>query len=166
MASTCTTESTPDGRTYHWLDLVALADGLLRPGQQLAKVKHFTARVRRTDDSRLRQIIYLEAISEHCNNLEIVEGRFPEQRRTCRACQTRITYEEKESDVSLAVPLAEDAALDRYDTALIVSADSDLCPAIRAVRRVRPGTRIVAVFPPARHSDELRRVADGVFWLG
>ena len=53
-----------------------------------------------------------------------------------------------------------------YDTALIVSADSDLCPAIRAVRRVRPGTRIVAVFPPARHSDELRRVADAVFFLG
>jgi hypothetical protein len=31
---------------------------------------------------------------------------------------------------------------------------------------VRPGSRVVAVFPPKRHSDELRRVADAVYWLG
>jgi uncharacterized LabA/DUF88 family protein len=47
-------------------------------------------------------------------------------------------YEEKETDVSLAVSLLEDAAMDRYDVALLFSADSDLCPAVRAVRRVRP----------------------------
>jgi len=64
------------------------------------------------------------------------------------------------------VSLVEDAALDLYDMALVMSADSDLCPAVRAVRRVRPGTRIVAVFPPRRHSDELARQVDGVVWLG
>jgi uncharacterized LabA/DUF88 family protein len=71
-----------------------------------------------------------------------------------------VTYEEKESDVSLAVALVEDAALDMFDTAVVVSADSDLCPAIRAVRRVAPRKRVVAVFPPRRHSTDLQRHAD------
>jgi uncharacterized LabA/DUF88 family protein len=155
------------GRAYLWLDLETLAGSLLRGHQQLHRVGYFTARVRRNDDSRLRQLAYLEALAAHCERLDIVEGRFQEKTSMCFACRAQwITYEEKESDVSLAVSLVEDAALDRFDTALIVSADSDLCPAIRAVRRVRPGSRVVAVFPPRRHSDELKRVADAVYWLG
>lgn len=35
----------------------------------------------------------------------------------------------KETDVNIAVTLVEDAALRCYDTALVISADSDLCPA-------------------------------------
>jgi hypothetical protein len=76
------------------------------------------------------------------------------------------TYEEKETDVSIAVAVVEDAATDLFDVALLVSADSDLCPAIRAVRRINPQKRVVAVFPPSRRSDELRRVADAAFTLG
>jgi uncharacterized LabA/DUF88 family protein len=155
------------GRAYLWLDMETLVAGLLRADQHLDRVKYFTARVRRADDSRFRQVTYLEALAAHCTRLDVVEGRFQEKSSMCFACRARwTTYEEKESDVSLAVSLVEDAALDRFDIALIVSADSDLCPAIRAARRVRPSSRIVAVFPPKRHSDELKRVADAVYWLG
>ncbi|MGH9115459.1 MAG: NYN domain-containing protein [Acidimicrobiales bacterium] len=94
-------------------------------------------------------------------------GRFQEKNLTCRSCGgSWKAYEEKETDVSIAVSMVEDAALGRFDTALLVSADSDLCPAIRSVRRVRPGARVVAVFPPKRRSDELRQVADASFTLG
>jgi uncharacterized LabA/DUF88 family protein len=55
---------------------------------------------------------------------------------------------------------------DRYDTALVISADSDLCPAIRAVKRLQPGKRIVAAFPPKRHSAELKRAVDGYISIG
>jgi uncharacterized LabA/DUF88 family protein len=155
------------GRAFLWLDLEVLARSLLRADQRLDRVKYFTARVRRTGDGRFRQVTYLETLTAHCRLLDIVEGRFQEKTCMCFSCRARwTTYEEKESDVSLAVSLVEDAALDRFDHALIISADSDLCPAIRAVRRVRPGSRVVAVFPPRRHSDELRRVADAVYWLG
>jgi uncharacterized LabA/DUF88 family protein len=68
--------------------------------------------------------------------------------------------------VSIAVSLVEDAATDLFDVALLVSADSDLCPAIRAVRRIGPDKRVVAVFPPNRRSDELRHVANAAFTLG
>jgi uncharacterized LabA/DUF88 family protein len=154
-------------RQFHWLDLQALSGRLTRPSQQLDLVQYFTARVRDVTSSRHRQDTYLQALSSHCPLVTIHEGRFQRKTGTCRSCQNEwLTYEEKESDVSLAVSLVEDAALDRFDVALLISADSDLCPAVRAVRRVRPGKRIVAVFPPARHSDDLRRTADAVFRLG
>lgn len=149
------------GRSYHWLDLQALAARLLRRGQQLDRVRYFTARVRGDSDSRRRQLAYLEALNAHCPKLDITEGRFQEKSCTCRSCQARwISYEEKESDVSLAVSLVEDAAVDLFDVALVVSADSDICPAVRAARRVRPGVRIIAVFPPRRHSTELQSHTD------
>ncbi|HEU4426929.1 MAG TPA: NYN domain-containing protein [Pilimelia sp.] len=148
-------------RAYHWLDLERLAKCLLRRGQRLDRVKYFTARVRRNDDSRLRQVSYLDALTAHCGRLEIIEGRFQEKACVCFACRAQwVTYEEKESDVSLAVALVEDAALDHFDVAVVVSADSDLCPAVRAVKRIAPRKRIVAAFPPRRHSADLQQHVD------
>ena len=154
------------GRIYHWLDLEALGNTLLRPDQELEMVKYFTARVRGHPAARLRQVSYLEALAASCPRLKISEGRFQKQTHRCRSCLAQWTaYEEKESDVSLAVALVEDAALNRYDTALVVSADSDLCPAVRSAKRIRPESRVIAVFPPSRRSDPLRRVTDAVYFL-
>src|SRR2546426_11492099 len=77
------------GRTYHWLDLGALGQALLRGDQQLELVRYFTARVRDHEPSRIRQLTYLEALGAHCANLEIFEGRFQRKIRTCRACSDR-----------------------------------------------------------------------------
>jgi hypothetical protein len=68
--------------------------------------------------------------------------------------------EEKEFDVSLAVQLVEDAAGGVFDQALIVSGDSDMAPAVHAVRRLRPDARLVALFPPRRSSHQLEVLAD------
>ncbi len=56
--------------------------------------------------------------------------------------------------------------LDRFDTALVISADSDLCPAIRSLKRLCPAKKVVAAFPPNRRSDDLRRAADATFTIG
>ncbi|MGH3979182.1 MAG: NYN domain-containing protein [Pseudonocardiaceae bacterium] len=69
-------------------------------------------------------------------------------------------------DVNLALAMLEDAALDRYDMALLISADSDLCPAVRSVRRVRPDAAVIAAFPPGRSSKELRQAASGTVVIG
>ena len=152
------------GRKYMWLDLQRLSGALLLPGQDLVRVGYFSARVRGKEASAGRQADYIDALRAHCPLLTVVEGRFQEKRVDCWNCgDSRITYEEKETDVSIAVALVEDAACDRYDTAMIVSADSDLCPAIRSVRRVAPAKRVVAAFPPRRVSEEIRRTAHGAF---
>ena len=125
------------GRRYHWLDLQKLCSALLRRGQILERVTYFTARVRDQPLSEQRQFHYLEALAHHSPLLTVVDGRFHERNCRCRNCGSTWTiYEEKETDVSLAVALVEDAVQDRYDTALIVSADSDLCPGVRSVKRL------------------------------
>lgn len=155
------------GRRYLWLDLEALCRQLLRSGEQLEAVKYFTARVRNNQKSEHHQDLYLQALTHHCPTVSIVEGRFQKQTRRCWSCGSEhITYEEKESDVNIAISLVEDAAMGRYDKALVVSADSDLVPAVNAAKRLAQTGRILAVFPPRRVSDPLRKIADGIYYLG
>lgn len=99
--------------------------------------------------------------------MEVIRGRYQEKRATCRSCGASwATYEEKETDVNIAVSLVEDATLRRYNTALVISADSDLCPAVRSAKRLHPAGSVIVVFPPKRHSDELRKAANGAFTVG
>jgi uncharacterized LabA/DUF88 family protein len=110
---------------------------------------------------------YLDALVEHSPLVTLVDGRFQEKHRQCRGCgATWTVYEEKETDVNIAATLIADAVQDRYDTALLVSADSDLCPAIRAPKRLRPEKRIIAAFPPKRHSADMKRAVDGYVSIG
>ncbi len=69
-------------------------------------------------------------------------------------------HEEKQTDVNIATKLLELAFLDAYDTGLILSGDTDLIPAIRAVQRNFPAKRIGLCFPPRRRSNELKDGAD------
>ena len=52
--------------------------------------------------------------------------------------------EEKKSDVNLAVHLVNDAWLDRYEAALVVSNDTDLVEAVRVVKNERNKQIIIA----------------------
>lgn len=67
--------------------------------------------------------------------------------------------------MNIALALLEDAVADHYDTALLISADSDLCPAIRSVRRLRPDKRVIAALPPRRHSRWLQQSAHGFLYI-
>ena len=155
------------GRKYLWLDLQALAERLLRPDQELERVTYFTARVRNEPDAEQRQSAYLDALVSNSPLVTVLDGHFQEKHRRCRQCGAAWTVqEEKQTDVNIAVALLEDAVRDRYDTALLISADSDLCPAIRAMKRLRPEKRVVAAFPPRRQSGDLRRAVDGYLAIG
>ena len=150
------------GRRYHWLDLQALVRGLLRPGQELLEVQYFTARVRDNPDAELRQALYLEALASHSLRVRLIEGRFQDKPRECLNCGTRwMVYEEKETDVNIAIAMLTDAVRDMYDTALLVSADSDLRPVVAAVKHLGTGKRIIAAFPPRRRSRDLAQAVDG-----
>lgn len=67
--------------------------------------------------------------------------------------------------MNIAVALVADAAASASDIALIVSADSDLCPAIRTARSLNPGRRMIVAFPPRRSSFEIRSLIRRPFTL-
>ena len=156
-------------RRYYWLDLRRLGERLLRPGQQLAMVRYFTARFEpQADDpdQHVRQNTYLKAL-ETLPDLTIQYGYHLPKTGTCRQCgATWATFEEKMTDVNIALALLQDAMQNVFDTAIVVSADSDLVGPIDTVLRSYPEKRVVVAFPPTRHSEQLRRHATATFRLG
>ena len=164
-------------RRCYWLDLRQLAVNLLLPGQQLVFTKYFTARIsggmaddapaRRTalDAKRKRQSNYLEALAT-LPDFRVYQGHYLGKPVSCRSCGSSWrTHEEKMTDVQIATELLLDAFNDRFDTALIVSADSDLLPPIRAVKAQFRGKRIVVGFPPGRNSVQLKKAAHASFMV-
>ena len=153
-------------RRYYWLNLRRLAENLLRPGQTLAAVRYFSARVHPAPDDPdkpARQQTYLDALGT-LPDFHIHYGHFLSKRRSCAACGAQwTTYEEKMTDVNIAVALLGDAQDDAFDTAVIVSADSDLVGPVNASRHRFPDKRVIAAFPPSRASKHLRAVATAAF---
>lgn len=153
------------GRRYLWLDLEALARSMLNPGQHLVLVRYFTAHVRNDPAGGSRQADYLEALTSS-PLVEITLGRYQEKQLSCHRCNHAWTsYEEKETDVSIAANMVRDAARHSLDTALVVSADSDLLPAMHIAKEMQPTMAIVAAFPPRRRSDEIRKFATATFTI-
>ena len=156
-------------RRYYWLDLRRLSENLLRPGQHLVLVRYFTARVfpePGDPDKPKRQSAYLEALAT-LSDLRIHEGYHAAKDLRCSRCgATFQSREEKMTDVNIAVELLGDAQDDVFDTAIIVSADSDLTRPVTAVRQRYPEKRVVVALPPRRSSVRLRDAATASFTIG
>ena len=145
-------------RKYMWLDPVNLIR-LLRPRDEVVVVRYFTAIVRGDAEGAENQQGYLEAMrAQNGSMLDVRMSRFKERRiRACRRCGELFrcgcgvayrSYEEKETDVALGAMMVADAALGVSDTSLLVSADTDMRPALEAIRLVVPGQRVYIGMPP------------------
>jgi uncharacterized LabA/DUF88 family protein len=155
-------------KKHYWLDLNGLATSLLKPGQTLAGVHYFTARIR--DNSRnvadmQRQSDYLDALAT-LPSLTIHYGHYLKKTRRCHNCgATWMDYEEKMTDVNIAMQLLADAFDDHFDTALVISADSDLTTPVRQVRTRFPAKRVIVAQPPGRNSVQLANEATASFTI-
>ncbi len=146
-------------RRYYWLNLILLVENLLRPNQRLVSARYFTTRVLPEPgdlDKPDRQNVYLAAL-ETLPDLTIHYGYFLKKKKVCHSCGAGLqTYEEKMTDVNIAVSLLTDAQDNIFDIAIVVSADSDLFSPIEEVRKRYPGKGVVVAFPPNRVSKQLR----------
>lgn len=155
-------------KRYYWLDVAALARHLLKSDQELVATHYFTARIRdngRNGADQKRQNDYIEALDQQGVRCQF--GHYLEKTRRCHSChRTWPDYEEKMTDVNIAIQLLCDAFDDAFDTALILSGDSDLTTPIRRVRERFPARRVIVAFPPRRHSSALQRAANGHLTIG
>ena len=155
-------------KRFYWLDVVALARTLLKPDQRLVATHYFTARIRdngRNVADQKRQNTYIEALA--MQGVQCQFGHYLEKPRQCRRCHATWTdYEEKMTDVNIAIQLLNDAFDDVYDVALVISGDSDLTAPVRRVLQRYPGKRVIVAFPPRRYSSELKRWATGFVSIG
>ncbi len=148
----------PADRVNHlkWVDLWSLSESFLRPYQELAAVNYFSAYATWKPPELLRHREYVKALEY--KGVNVIMGEFKLRRNTCRTCNSSWTiHEEKKSDVTAAVTLVADGLMDKYDDAFLVTADSDLIPAVHRVSLECPKKNIVVVAPPGRmaHSRAL-----------
>lgn len=130
------------GTDLKWLNPLRFAQSLLDPGDTIDRVRYFTARVssRAGDpDAPRRQQTYLNALST-VSEISVHYGRFLARKKTRPLANdphsfvTVLDSEEKGSDVNLAAHLLLDGWRDRYDVALVLSQDTDLCEPLRMVK--------------------------------
>ena len=156
-------------RRYYWLDLLKLSEKLLLHDQRLVSVRYFTAPILRQPGNPgryERQQTYLQALNT-LSPLSIHYGYFLPKNDVCPECgASQSTFEEKMTDVNIAVALMEDAHDDEFDTAIIISGDSDLSRPTVAIRERYPQKRVIVAFPPNRTSFRLRQVSTGSFTIG
>jgi hypothetical protein len=133
-----------------WVNLQSLAQSLCRDGEDLVSVVYFSAYATWLAGPYARHRQYVAALS--ANGVECHMARFSEQTARCHECgATWKRPEEKETDVHFSLKFLEDAFDNGFDRAIIISADSDHCPAVRCVRRRFPGKQVFAATPPGRH---------------
>jgi uncharacterized LabA/DUF88 family protein len=156
-------------RDCYWLDVEALGLGLLRPGQTLAGVRYFTSRISGNPSDpgqEVRQTAYLDALATR-PLVTLLFGQFLSHPVACRSCgASHIKHEEKMTDVNIAMEMLTDAFRDAFDTAILVSGDSDLTGPVARVLTLFPGKRIVIAFPPNRVSKRLKQNASAHLVLG
>ncbi|MDO5618005.1 NYN domain-containing protein [Kocuria sp.] len=112
-----------------------------------------TAPVINVPATESRQDRYISALETlYGDRFQVIQGHYKSKTQTCRKCHaTWQRNEEKETDVNIALHLLRDAMEQTYDSALIMSADSDLVPAVRMLKEIRQSQlprKIVIGIPP------------------
>lgn len=151
-------EENPAYRKYKWLNIRSLVETYVPP-KDLREVYYFTALTTWRLEKLERHKTLIKVLES--TGVQVVYGEFRKRDRTCPNCRRMYSsHEEKQTDVNIAIHLFRLAIQDRYDTALIVSGDSDLIPSIKAVKSTFPSKRIGVLIPISRRAEELKQHCD------
>ena len=166
------------GTPYKWLDFKSLFLKLLPEDCSILSIKYFTSHVSALGDPQrpLRQRTYIRALEQYIPELSVYYGKFlshpvsmplanrdyPEKSREMYHLDAFgkpifkrvIKTEEKGSDVNIAVHLLNDAWLDKYDCAVLVSNDSDLAGSISLIKEHHPEREVGLVLPFESNPNE------------
>lgn len=171
------------GSPYKWLDLKSLFQKLLNPTHDILAIKYYTAKISVRDDPQapIRQASYIRALENHIPEFSVYYGHYLTHTVMLPLANNMnnkskfvkvLKSEEKGSDVNLAVHLLNDAWLDRYDCAILVSNDSDLSESIRLAKKQH--NKKIGIITPTKskkrrttkklrdHADFIKLIREGV----
>ena len=145
---------------YKWLDLRSLAEKFVTKQDNIEHVLYFTALATWDQNKVKNHKLYIKALES--KGVEIIYGEFRRRTHLCRECKKRYeTFEEKRTDVNISISLFIHAILDSYDKAVIVTGDSDMIPAIEAIKKIYPSKTIIVAIPIRRRAELLKQTCHG-----
>jgi uncharacterized LabA/DUF88 family protein len=151
---------TPKYRKYLWLDYSKFLARHIGKQDKIADIFYFSAYAHFRSQRSVRTHQLLVSAWES-TGVTAVLGNFKQKHRFCINCKTySLVHEEKETDVNIAIYLINEAYKDTFDTAMLVTNDTDLVPAIKMLKKIRPKKKIGVLFPLGRSSAELKQACD------
>ncbi|MDP8216117.1 MAG: NYN domain-containing protein [Candidatus Kaelpia imicola] len=146
-------------RKFKWLNLRKLCESFISDDEVVENIFYFSAYARWDPKKVARHKIYIEALQ--LVNVQSILSEFKHKDKRCRKCgKIYKTYEEKQTDVRIAITLFQKAIDDKFDKAIIISADSDLIPAIEAVKGMFLAKEIKLLIPITRRAEALKIAVD------
>lgn len=159
-------------KKYYWIDLTLFFKQFLQPNEDLLEIRYFTARPK-NKGKMSRQNSFMEVNKKlHKGKFKIHYGKYQEKTLKCLGtCKEKfMTYEEKETDVHIAVKLIEDCVFGESDKIVLVSADGDLMPPVRFIsdycKKNNLKKEMLILFPPMHYSSALNNFGYPAFQLG
>ncbi|MBK6798281.1 MAG: NYN domain-containing protein [Acidobacteria bacterium] len=157
-----------EGTGTRWLDIDGLCRSYLHMignDAQVAGIYYFQPwqnTLNRSNQMSLHDTAYIECLK--ATNISVELSRFKKKPIFCPQCSQQIKrHEEKETDVALAAKLLEVFILDSCDTAVLVTGDTDIIPAVKTANRLFPDKIIAFLFLYKRHNRELAKLTTAHF---
>lgn len=175
-------------KEMQWCNYRLLFSNFLKEGEELNKVYFFSA-YRVGDKSAVnRHKAFVEALTK--NWVRVVMGKYQKKTNRYKRWKHKIqeiiyngdlkeeekcrkllellaykTYEEKETDVKIAIQILQDAFTNSYDHAYIVSWDSDITPSIMTIRnlikqKILPKKEFSSILVPGTKWQKIRNLCD------
>ncbi len=143
-----------------WTDLRVLCECFLQQDDELNDVYYFSAYLKHIQEKYQRHKTYVKALQY--SKVTSILGKFKRKYAHCKICKQKYqTWEEKQSDINIALKLLEDAFLNKYDKAFLLTADTDLVSTVKKIRQDY-NKKVILLVPPRRFnfSNELRQNVD------
>lgn len=144
-----------------WLDYRKLVQHYLWKTDELVGIVYFTAEPRWDKVKIAQHNTYLDVLKKHLG-IHIVSGNYTSVSKTFISWKhpvidpanaivkpkkfTYKTFEEKQTDVNMALTIFDDGIMDRYDKTLLFTGDSDIAPSIQRVKRYKT-KEFVSILP-------------------
>lgn len=159
---------------YKWIDLRKLAEKFIKNDEEIKSILYFTAYCEWSSDKKNRHKKYITSLSK--KGIQIVLGKF--KRVTKRFTEEMDiisadvpkenlpkklefqTFEEKETDVNLALKIIEYASQNVYDHFYVISGDSDFVPAIKCAKKSYRKIKFTNILPVGGRGRTLGQVCD------
>lgn len=167
---------------YKWCNLKKLAKLFLDSEKsQINQVYFFTAYCTWNKAKKDRHKNYIKALKDYCGVYSIF-GNYRKTKRAFRKSMPILkivpsflskfikelryeTFEEKETDVNMALKILEHGFLDDYDHAIILSGDSDLVGAIKMVKKHFPDKKFTSLLPVKSKGRIIQKACDKRFQI-
>ncbi len=159
-------EQDPVWQKYYWLDFKKFCEQFLGPDHKLEKIKYFTAQPLALGKKQRQARLFRANRLLSPDLFSVIKGKYILKNMWCPNCRKYFEKpEEKRTDVNISVHMLQDCYLDRADTLILISADSDLVTPVRSIKTIFTDKKIKVYFPPSHNSKDLRHTVGGAISL-